>query len=139
MVCPFRKRNTIPIDNISFWGCVAYAPRSSKFFFCTEDRQSIVNYLYSHWDLCKRIFGDNTIDLLKDSEEGLIRLAVGTYLFKRLFRPFHDTFLLDICTTHRLRILVNALKKDALMTGPLLVNIDATSPWAKEAKYNKTR
>ena len=92
MVYPFRKIKVIHIDNISFWGCVSYAPRSSKFFFCTEDRQSIVNYLHSHWNLCKRIFGDKVIEQFKCSEEGMIQLAVGTYLYKYLFRPCHDTF-----------------------------------------------
>ena len=133
LVYPFKKRKVIHTDELSCWGCVSYAPRSSLLFLCTADRDAILNYLDLHSSLCERIFGMHRISQLKQSDEGIWQLAVGTYLYKCSFCPQQDVFILNHGTTRRLKTLVNILKRDALITGPWL--IDTISAWEEYAKY----
>ena len=133
LICPFKKRKIIRMEELSFWGCVAYAPKSTMFFFCTSDQPMILQYLNAHWSLCERVFGKHRIHRLEHSDEGIIRLAVGTYLYRCLFYQRQDVFFLNYGTAERLKALVNLFKRDALITGPWL--IDTASAWEVYSKY----
>ena len=131
---PFRRKQEIPLEEITYWGCAAFAPRSTVLYFCTADSDTLSQHLKKNRKLCLRIFGEARVALLESSEEGMLRLAVGTYVYSHLHRHRKDIFILHYCTTGRLKMLVKELKRDALITGPWL--IDTLSAWETFAKYH---
>jgi len=126
-VRPFRKTRTITMSELSIWGCAAYVARSTIIFFCTTSQTDLLNYLDSHWKLCQRIFGSERIKQRKTDKDGVMQLAVGTYLFRCMFYSRSDVFILDYGTVPRVKMIANILQRDALVTGPGL--IDRASLW----------
>ena len=121
----FRKRECFSLDQITFFGSCAWARRSCRLFFCTEDPAVIKEYYQSHRQLCRKIFGPEQFERLSDCEEGRFRLAVGTYL--RCSRK--NVFTLRHGSTKRLHQVVQAMKKDAILTGSMLIKEEPS--WIK--------
>jgi len=130
---PFCKPTVFMIHQISVWGGVSYAAKSTMLFFCTEEKQVILDYLHTKQEKCRRIFGEKIFDQLQNTPEGRLQLAVGTYLFGCMFHRNKKVFILRYGTPNRMQALVKALKKDALLTGPWL--IQTGSSWELYAKY----
>jgi hypothetical protein len=66
----------------------------------------------------------------------MLTLAVGTYLRKQFFTP-KDVFVLECCTPRRLKQMVQAVKKDAIVTGPILLKTkDDWDGWGRYATYD---
>ena len=115
---PFREKKVISKDDLQFWGHVAYFGRDETIFFCFADKNTLVDYLNSNWDACYKIFGKEKADSLKCDEEGIINLALSTYMKRSMFCRQKDVIAFDLITSHRLEMLVNALERDALLIGP---------------------
>lgn len=114
----FRKRECFSLDQITFFGCCAWARRSCRLFFCTEDPSAVKEYFQSHWQLCRKIFGYERFEKLCGCEEGRCRMAVGLYL--RYSRK--KVFTLRYGSVNRLQLVVHAMKKDAILTGSMLID-----------------
>lgn len=132
-VKPFFKSKILEINQITHFGCVAYAPRSCMLFFCTEDTPSLNKHLESHWDQCVKIFGTKRVNRLKGNEHGYLQLAVGTYLRNSLMGRNDKVFVLQYGSPKRLYQVVRALKRGALLTGPSL--IDDEVAWKRYSIY----
>lgn len=131
---PLQKKKQVCVEDLTFWGCVAYVPRSTKIFFCTVDKGTIMDYLNTHWSACQRIYGKNKTEQFKCSDEGMLQLAVGTYLHRCFFFPRPGVFMLDYGSTNRLKFLVDALKADAFLAGPWLLT--TKQAWEEYARLD---
>lgn len=127
---PLRKSRSIPLEQITFFGCCAWAARSGKIFFCTEDPADLEAYLQCHWDQCSRFFGPHRLRKLSSDETGRIRLAIGTYL--RCSRK--NVIWLGYGSTKRIHQIVRAMRRDAILTGSFL--IDQEPAWIKYSVFD---
>jgi len=130
---PFKKEKRIDVSQLTFWGCVAYVPRGSMLFFCTADRNTVLNYLKSHWKLCERIYGEKKTAALKQTDDGILHLAIGTYLYPCMYKHQQDVFILRYASVKQLRSAVNAMKRDAMLTGPWL--LDTRAGWEQYSRF----
>lgn len=121
LTSPFKKKRTIQYNKISFWGAVAYAPRSSCLYLCTATQSEVLEYLHSHWDRCTKIFGAALVEQLRCSEKGMLQLAVGTYLHQYMFSTGKQVVILRYCTPQILKKMGSILKNKAIITGPWLI------------------
>ena len=121
---PFQKWKNIKIQQITFWGCAAYAYRSNMLFFCTEDPTVVTEYLRAHWNQCVKIHGANLVDKLQHNESGMFQLAVGTYLRIKLCRIQDKIFVLQYASPKRLHQISQVMNKDAILAGPCLINCE---------------
>lgn len=129
---PFRKRKSFPLSQLSAWGCVSYAPRSTMIFFCTEDTSTLLSYLEAHRTECMRIFGTDRCKLLESTPAEHLQLAVGTYIRQHLSGT-NNLLILRYGSVRRLKALVCFLKRDAMLTGPWL--LDKSSGWDHVNRY----
>lgn len=118
---PFKKKKVIFIKEISVWGYAAFAPRSTMLYFCSANLDEIFSCLESSRNTAMRLFGESKAQQMMLSSEGTLQIAVGIYLYKSLFHPSNDVFILDHYTSERVEKLQNAMKQDALVTGPWLL------------------
>ena len=130
---PLRKAKTIRANQLTFWGCVAYAPRSTRIFFCTLDKDTRMEELNAHWEKCVKLYGKDQIEQLRDREDGMLQLALGTYLYRFWNRHNDNILFLDYTSGHRLKSIVNALKRDALVIGPWSMKFPHS--WEPHSKY----
>lgn len=133
---PFKKPRELPVEELSVWGCDAYLGWSTVLFICMADKNTLLSYLHTHRNRCEKIFGKDTVSRLMKTEDGMLTLAVGTYLRKQFFTP-KDVFVLECCTPRRLKQMVQAVKKDAIVTGPILLKTkDDWDGWGRYATYD---
>lgn len=119
---PFTRSLAIPLDSISVFGCISYSPRGTMLFFSTDSLAVMHIYLEQNWDRCTHIYGSNKTTEMKQSDEGLNHLAIGTYLHGYVFRKSKNVFVLRYGSMKRLEKVVSLFKRDAIITGPCLVN-----------------
>ena len=131
-VRPFRRKKAFPLEQLSFWGCVSYVPRSTMIYFCAEDAANLTTYLQTHQKECRRIFGVNRSNQMKNCNIGRLQLAVGTYIRQHLSGT-KNLFILRYGNIQRTESLVKVIRKDAMITGPVL--IDTASDWEKIIRY----
>ena len=131
-VHPLKRKKEIPISDITYWGCASFVIRSTAIYFCTADKETILRHLDDNWKHCIKAFTKDRVERLKTSQEGMLRLAVGTYVYKH-FHFGKDVFVLYFGSENRLKKLVQALKMDAMITGPIL--LDRLDIWDEYAKY----
>ena len=130
---PFKKRCSFAVGQLSFWGCVSYAPRSTMIYFCAEDADNVMAYFKTHQKECYRIFGADRYEKMKNSSVGQLQLAVGTYIRKHLSGT-ENLFVLRYGSVQRTKSLVRIIQRDAMITGPWL--IDTASDWQQVIRYH---
>ena len=130
---PFRKKRTLPLAQISFWGGVSYAPRSTMIYFCAEEETKLIAYLQTHQKECLHIFGADRYNQMNNQDIGRLQLAVGTYIRQHLSGN-ENLFILRYGSIQRVKSLVNAMGRDAMITGPWLLD---TADW-DQATRQKT-
>lgn len=116
---PFQGQVTVPIQDIAFFGCVSYTPRGFMLFFSSVSIPEMQEYLKGNWDVCIRIFGTDTVEELKKTEEGREHLAISTYLFRHSRHKDNRVVILKYGSRKRLETAVSMFKRDAVITGPL--------------------
>lgn len=129
---PFRKRRVFPLKQLSCWGGVSYAPRSTMIFFCAENEDNLIDYLQKHQHECQKIFGVNRCEQMKNDHTGQLQLAAGTYIRHNLSGN-RNLFILRYGNIQRIKSLVNVLRRNAMITGPWL--IDTASDWNQAIKF----
>lgn len=130
---PFRKKCSFALTQLSFWGCVAYAPRSAMIYFCAEEAENLMTHLETHQKECYRIFGVDRCEQMKKCSIGRLQLAAGTYIRKHLSGT-ENLFVLRYGSVRRTKSIVHVLKRDAMITGPWL--IDTASDWEQVIRYH---
>ena len=125
-VRPFRKKQAFPLEQLSFWGCVSYAPRSTMIYFCAENETKLIAYLQTHQKECQQIFGADRSNEMKNNNIGRLQLAVGTYI-RRHLSGNKNLFILRYGNIQRMKTLANVIGRDAMITGPWLIK--TASDW----------
>lgn len=131
---PLKPKKEFPITEITFWGCAAFASRSTVIYFCTANPTTLLCNLESNWDLCVRLFGKEKTDCFKTSEYGMLRLALGIAIFQHMYCHRNDVFILDRATEKRTKLICNAVRKNGLSTGTHL--FDSLNYWDEITKYD---
>ena len=131
-VRPFSKRREFPLVQLSFWGCVSFAPRSTMIYFCAEEETKLIAYLQTHQKECQHIFGVHRYNQMNNHDIGQLQLAVGTYIRQHLSGN-KDLFILRYGNIQRVKSLVNVIRRDAMITGPWL--LDTAFDWEQVIRY----
>ena len=126
-----RQVRTFQKEEITVYGVAQFYAKDAYIFYCRASEDDILRYWNAHQKMAKRIFRKH-YGSLKEGDEKLWQLMVGTYIRRKLSSRRDDVIVTD-CTYHiGFDEIVKILNKKPILTGIVLLNDPGS--WADEIK-----
>ena len=78
---PMQNNIMIPMERLTAFGIVHFAPRDTKLYFCDAAPETILAFFENHLEECARIFRNLPYRECCKTSEGQWQMAVGIYVY----------------------------------------------------------
>lgn len=106
---PLQLKKMVPFEDISSFGFVCFAPRSSRLYLCCAPKERIMQFYYTHQNECKRLFRNLDYERLCETDRGAWIMAVGIYVYLKQ----ENTYFLEYGNKKRVTLLETTIGKSA--------------------------
>lgn len=105
-ICTFaRPKTVLYLKDISVFGSICLAPRSTRIFVSTAKKEDILTFFEHHQDEARRIYGERRLRKASNTSQGLWEMALVLYAYQK---P-HDVYYLDYASKARILLLESLL------------------------------
>lgn len=117
IIRPFHKREEMEYDRITAFGAASFMAYGAQIFLCTLSKTQIEAYFHNHSEECQKMYGDEIFEQYAQTAEGQFKMAVGLYMKDHKA----DVYALNYFSVKRLSQITARLKREAIVTGPMLL------------------
>ena len=126
-----RHIRTFLNEEITVYGVAQFYAKDSYIFYCKASEEDILKYWNTHQKMAKRIFRKQ-YSLLKESDDNLWQIMVGTYIRKKLSSRADNIIVTDCTYNIDFYKIIKIMNKKLILTGIVLLNNPGA--WEDEVK-----